>query len=74
MRSPRRALTLGVVVLALGVVVGPGLDRLFAQASDPRIGTWKLNAAKSKYSPGPPPKSQTLKIEPSGQGRKSPQR
>src|SRR6185295_7475743 len=43
---------------------------LFAQASDPRIGPWKLDVAKSKYSPGPPPKGQTLKIEPSGQGEK----
>src|ERR1700752_1468788 len=41
-----------------------------AQASDPRVGTWKLNVAKSQYSPGPPPQSSTLKIEPSGQGEK----
>jgi hypothetical protein len=27
---------------------------LFAQ-SDPRLGTWSLDVAKSKYSPGPPP-------------------
>jgi len=26
---------------------------------DPLLGTWSLNLAKSKYSPGPPPKSQT---------------
>src|SRR4026207_1022303 len=32
-------------------------------AADNNVGTWKLNLAKSKYSPGPPPKSQTLKIE-----------
>jgi len=70
MRSSRRALTLGIVVVVLGVVLGAGLERLSAQASDPRIGTWKLNVAKSKYSPGPPPKSQTLTVEPSGQGEK----
>jgi hypothetical protein len=34
-----------------------------AQSADPWIGTWKLNLAKSKYDPGPAPKSQTLKIE-----------
>jgi len=28
-------------------------------ATDPVVGTWKLNVAKSKYIPGPPPKSQT---------------
>ena len=31
--------------------------------ADNNIGTWKMNAAKSKFSPGPAPKSQTLKIE-----------
>lgn len=35
-------------------------------ADDPFVGTWKLNHAKSKYSPGPPPKSQTYKYESSG--------
>jgi len=34
-----------------------------AAAADNWIGSWKLNAAKSKYSPGPGPKSQTLKFE-----------
>ena len=34
-----------------------------AFGADSNIGTWKLNLAKSKFSPGPPPKSQTLKIE-----------
>ena len=38
---------------------------LMAQGS-PVMGTWKLNLAKSKYNPGPPPKSQTTKREPSG--------
>jgi hypothetical protein len=32
-------------------------------AADNNLGTWKLNLAKSKFSPGPAPKSQTLKIE-----------
>lgn len=31
--------------------------------ADHHIITWKLNVAKSKYSPGPAPKSSTLKIE-----------
>jgi hypothetical protein len=29
-------------------------------AADPSVGTWKLNISKSKYSPGPPPKSATI--------------
>jgi hypothetical protein len=31
--------------------------------ADNNVGTWQLNLAKSNYSPGPAPKSQTLKIE-----------
>src|ERR1700736_2467419 len=30
-----------------------------ALAADPVVGTWKLNLAKSTFSPGPAPKSQT---------------
>ena len=67
MHSRWRMVTLGVV-LALGVVLGADIANLSAQASDPRIGTWKLNVAKSKYSPGPAPQSLTVKVEPSGQG------
>ena len=29
-------------------------------AADPFIGTWKMNPAKSKYNPGPAPKSATM--------------
>ena len=35
-------------------------------AADTNVGTWKLNLTKSKFSPGPAPKSQTLKIEAMG--------
>ncbi len=38
---------------------------LMAQGS-PFVGTWKLNLTKSKYDPGPAPKSQTRKWESSG--------
>jgi hypothetical protein len=37
-------------------------------AADPAIGTWKLNPAKSKFSPGPPPQSATVTYEASGEG------
>ena len=70
MHSCWRTLTLGVV-LALGVVLGADIANLSAQASDPRMGTWKLNVAKSKYSPGPAPQALTVKVEPSGQGEKA---
>ena len=51
----------------LGVIVAAAL--LAAQA-DPRVGTWNLNVEKSKYSPGPAPKSQVLTIEAAGKGEK----
>jgi hypothetical protein len=34
-----------------------------AQAPQSALGTWELNVAKSTYSPGPAPKSQTAKQE-----------
>ena len=42
-----------------------------AQAADNWAGTWKLNLAKSKYSPGPAPKSNVAKLEASDGGLKS---
>jgi hypothetical protein len=39
-----------------------------ASPADPHVGTWKLNTAKSKYSPGPAPKEVTMKIETKGAG------
>ena len=36
---------------------------MFVQAADQFTGTWVLNVAKSKYSPGMPPKSQTTRLE-----------
>jgi hypothetical protein len=43
---------------------------VLAQATDSQVGTWKLNVAKSKYSPGPAPKSASTKIEAAGTGTK----
>jgi dipeptidyl aminopeptidase/acylaminoacyl peptidase len=40
-----------------------------AQDKDPANGTWKLNLAKSKFSPGPAPKEMTATIESAGAGR-----
>ena len=43
--------TIGLMMLcALGLVA----------ADSPLIGTWKLNVAKSTFSPGPPPQSETV--------------
>ena len=35
-------------------------------AQSPSVGTWKLNVAKSKYIPGPAPKSMTRTVESAG--------
>ncbi len=48
------ATTLLLVALAVNVAVA---------ADDQHSGTWKMNPAKSKYSPGPTPKSITLKVD-----------
>lgn len=57
-------------IMVLGMVLGMAIGSVSAQTSDPRIGNWKLNVAKSKYDPGPAPKSLTLKVEVVGQGEK----
>jgi hypothetical protein len=41
-----------VIILAVVAVAATGMG--WTQG-DPRIGTWALNVAKSKYTPGPPP-------------------
>jgi hypothetical protein len=38
--------------------------------SNPLVGTWKLNVEKSKYEPGPAPKSLTRTVEAEGEGVK----
>jgi hypothetical protein len=39
-------------------------------AANTSVGTWKYNAAKSKFDPGPGYKSRTVKVEPHGEGIK----
>lgn len=56
--------------LAVGIVVALSSSAAMAQAKDPMDGVWKLNVAKSTYSPGPAPKEITLTIESAGPGRK----
>jgi hypothetical protein len=52
--------------LFVGAVLAIGSGA--ALAADPAIGTWKLNLAKSTFSPGPAPKSQTRSYVESAQG------
>jgi hypothetical protein len=55
------------VIVGVAVWISSGQ----AQAEDSIVGTWTLNVAKSTYSPGPPPKSLTVKFEAAGDGIKS---
>jgi hypothetical protein len=54
----KRVGLLACVALAAGIAFSGT-----AKASDVQSGVWKLNTAKSKYSPGPAPKSVTLTVE-----------
>jgi hypothetical protein len=58
------------LVVLLAVLTAGASDRLNAQ-SNPSVGNWKLNVAKSTYNPGPPPKSQSSRIESVGEGVKN---
>ena len=51
-------------------LLGTLLLGMTLSAADSAIGTWKLNAAKSKYTPGPPPKSATITYEQTADGIK----
>ena len=51
------------------LLVAAALCALLAASSpDPILGTWKLNRAKSKFNPGPAPRSQTRSYADSPQG------
>ena len=62
MRMTLRHAFLGLIVAAMASV--------YAQAPDPGMGTWKLNAEKSRFNPGPAPKDLTTRFEPSAGGVK----
>jgi hypothetical protein len=66
MRFTTRSLALAIACLGLSTLL---VSPAFAQG-DPQVGVWKLNVAKSKYTPGPVPKAGTTKIEAAGRGVK----
>ena len=49
--------------IVVGLVMVFGAGSASGQGSDLLNGTWRLNRAKSTFSPGPAPQSQTVKIE-----------
>jgi hypothetical protein len=50
---------------AIALFLGATASSTFAQAKDPVFGEWTLNNAKSKYNPGPAPKSASVVFSPS---------
>jgi len=51
-----------ILWIVVGTLLCLGLSSsLFA--ADASVGTWKANISKSKYSPGPPPKSAVFTLE-----------
>jgi hypothetical protein len=57
-----------IALLGLAVLFTTALPQIGFAQSDPLIGTWKPNLAKSTYSPGPPPRSQTASFQAEGKG------
>src|SRR5262249_17400859 len=58
--TSRREITMrkaSILVVASMTAVLIAAVGLLAQSQESLFGTWKMNSAKSKYSPGPAPKS-----------------
>jgi hypothetical protein len=56
------------LIVPLAVLCAIVLSSSLALAAENWLGTWKVNPAKSKYSPGPAPKSLTLKWDKTADG------
>ena len=59
-----------LLFVAITLLLVVGSSTLRAADSNPFVGTWKLNLEKSKYEPGPAPKSLTRTVEAQGDGLK----
>jgi hypothetical protein len=64
-RMPK--LVLALLAGFIAITVGSGVQ---AQTPKGLEGTWTLNVAKSKFNPGPPPKSMKVTYAPAGEGVK----
>lgn len=58
--------TRALLMIVVGIFAATA--SVVAQPKDPFAGTWTLNVAQSKYSPGPVPKEQTSTYESAGGG------
>jgi hypothetical protein len=55
------------LALATATLLLVSLSQAIANPADPLDGTWELNVEKSRFDPGPPPRSQTRTYESDGQ-------
>ena len=53
-------------VIASAVILALATSCFSMAQNNPFVGIWKLNVARSRYDPGPPPKGQTRTWESSG--------
>ena len=59
-----------ILVFFAAVVLAALVTGVLLAQSDPFVGTWKLNTAKSKYSLSPAPQNMTQTVEAQGNGVK----
>jgi hypothetical protein len=59
-----------VAAVAVSVALWSAAAQGQTQSTDPLVGTWTLDVAKSKFSPGPAPKSITLTFSETADGMK----
>ncbi len=55
----------------LALFLALGLSSVLVAQDTSAVGTWKLNPAKSKYTPGAPPSSATMAVQAQGDGLKT---
>lgn len=60
----RKSLLRASLATVFAIVLGSSVTL----AADNWLGTWKMNAAKSRFAPAPGPRSQTLKFEATAEG------
>ncbi|HTI43566.1 MAG TPA: hypothetical protein VL693_17185 [Vicinamibacterales bacterium] len=64
-----KAARLARLLLCGGLIIVSSASGAFAQSKDdPALGSWKLNVAKSKFTPGPPIKGDTRSYEVNNEG------
>ena len=67
MRATWARQTVGVACAAICAIV---LGSTAGAQTDPIVGTWRLDLARSTFKPGPPPRGQLVTIETAGKGIK----